>query len=153
MAAAQPYFRTQKAVLECDKIEPNSKSLLAWHPHGILCIGWILNGNVGSELFTSAFRWLTAEILFKLPLISEMLTWYHCAPVSSRAMKARMRRGENLALIPGGFQEATIYEYSKHRVYVKRRKVPPSASLSITRAHSLLSTIAAPLCVLNIRGS
>lgn len=72
---ANPYFRQQAAIFECDPIKPNSKSLLAWHPHGILCIGWIVNGNIGAQLFDSAFRWLTAGILFKLPLLAEMLTW------------------------------------------------------------------------------
>mmetsp|Transcript_19297 Transcript_19297/g.53799 ORF Transcript_19297/g.53799 Transcript_19297/m.53799 type:complete len:114 (+) Transcript_19297:940-1281(+) len=51
-----------------------------------------------------------------------MLTWYRCAPVSARAMKSKMRRNENIALLPGGFQEATLYTYGKHLVYIKRRK-------------------------------
>eukprot|EP00951_Prasinocladus_malaysianus_P040631 scaffold469115_cov47-Prasinocladus_malaysianus.AAC.1 len=75
VTAKYPFFRTQQAVLECGPIKPNSKALLSWHPHGILCLGWILNGNVGSELFGSAFRWLTAGVLFKLPFLAEMLTW------------------------------------------------------------------------------
>mmetsp|Transcript_25758 Transcript_25758/g.45879 ORF Transcript_25758/g.45879 Transcript_25758/m.45879 type:complete len:251 (-) Transcript_25758:539-1291(-) len=116
------YFRSQKTVLECPPIPPNSKSLLGWHPHGILCVGWILNGNVGEQLFNSEFRWLTAPVLFKLPLLSEMLTWYNCAPSSAQSMKTRMKTGENIALIPGGFQEATTYQYGKHRAYLTRRK-------------------------------
>jgi len=122
LCARYPYFRTQEAVLECPPIAPASKALLGWHPHGITCVGWILNGNVGPQLFDSKICWLTAPILFKLPLLAEMLTWYNCAPASARSMKSRMRRGENIALIPGGFQEATMFEYNRHTVYIKRRK-------------------------------
>lgn len=38
-------------------------------------------------------------------------------------MKSKMRRNENIALLPGGFQEATLYQYGKHIVYIKKRKV------------------------------
>jgi hypothetical protein len=41
-------------------------------------------------------------------------------------MKAKMQQGKNVALLPGGFQEATLYSYGKHRVYIKTRKVKPA---------------------------
>lgn len=33
-----------------------------------------------------------------------------------------MKDGENLYLIPGGFEEATIFEYNKHKLYLKNKK-------------------------------
>jgi hypothetical protein len=37
-------------------------------------------------------------------------------------MLAFMSKGNNIALIPGGFQEATLYERGRHKVYIKQRK-------------------------------
>ncbi len=55
-------------------------------------------------------------------------------------MKAKMQQGKNVALLPGGFQEATLYSYGKHRVYIKRRKVTPAT----LRPHPWFSTASSP---------
>ena len=33
-----------------------------------------------------------------------------------------LQQGENVALIPGGYQEATVYSRNKHRMFIKERK-------------------------------
>lgn len=33
-----------------------------------------------------------------------------------------MAQGENVALLPGGFEEATLYKRGKHRLYLRKRK-------------------------------
>lgn len=58
-------------------------------------------------------------------------------------MKSRMRRGENIALIPGGFQEATMFEYNRHTVYIKRRKVRALAFASTPQPAGRMRV---PLC-------
>ncbi|KAL3670414.1 hypothetical protein V7S43_004733 [Phytophthora oleae] len=37
------------------------------------------------------------------------------------AFKKVLRTGQNACLMPGGFEEATLYERGKHRVYIKKR--------------------------------
>ena len=37
-------------------------------------------------------------------------------------MKGRMSKNQNLAIIPGGFEEATFFRYGSHRVFLKNRK-------------------------------
>jgi 2-acylglycerol O-acyltransferase 2 len=32
-----------------------------------------------------------------------------------------MRKGQNLGLLPGGFEEATLYAHGKFRVYIEQR--------------------------------
>ena len=32
-----------------------------------------------------------------------------------------MKKGRNLAILPGGFEEATIFEYNKHKLYYKKK--------------------------------
>ncbi|CAH0518645.1 unnamed protein product [Peronospora belbahrii] len=36
-------------------------------------------------------------------------------------MQRIMRTGQNLCLLPGGFQVATLYQRGKHRVYIQKR--------------------------------
>lgn len=116
------YFHTQQLIVEGDaELKPDSKQLFAFHPHGILCCGWSLNGNMSILLAKAKIYWMGTDALFYCPIISDMLTWYNCGPVSKQNMLTRMESGENLALIPGGFEEATIFARGKHRVFIKQR--------------------------------
>lgn len=36
-------------------------------------------------------------------------------------MTSLMEKKTDLALLPGGFEEATLYQYGKHRIYLKKR--------------------------------
>lgn len=116
------YFDVQKTVFEEELPPPTSKALLTFHPHGILCCGWSLNGNCNGEVLKSNVFWLGTDALFKLPFISDMLTWYNCGPASKANMLRLMTEGENIALLPGGFEEATHYRFGVHRVFIKNRK-------------------------------
>lgn len=40
---------------------------------------------------------------------------------SKEYMSARMAKGANLALLPGGFEEATLYKRDAFRVYLRKR--------------------------------
>lgn len=121
------YFRRQELVVQGGPVEPNSKVLLAFVPHGILCCGWALNGSQGMQLAESDLSWMGASSLFSLPVISDVLTWYHGIPASRDAMQERMARGDNLALVPGGFEEATYYSYGKYLMFAKDTSGRPRA--------------------------
>ena len=102
-----------------------------------------------AALRPSRITWLVAEALFYFPWINELLSWNNTRSVSASNMKrflarrrnpppaaarpaaARDRRGgcpreqgegRNVALLPGGFEEATLYRRGRFRVYIKRRK-------------------------------
>lgn len=32
-----------------------------------------------------------------------------------------MKKGSDIAILPGGFEEATLYRYNRHRIYIKKR--------------------------------
>ncbi len=115
------YFRRQEMKVLGDPVEADSKTLLAFVPHGILCCGWAVNGNCGVGLQNSGATWLGAASLFQLPLISDVLSWFHGGPASKANMLNLMKQNKNIALIPGGFEEATHYEYGKHISFVTVR--------------------------------
>lgn len=118
---AKSYFRSQRTVIE-EEIEPNSKTLIAAHPHGILCCGMITTLVCSPELVESKISFLVSDILFKLPIVSDMLTWTQCAPADKKTVISSMRAGENISILPGGYQEATLYQRHQHRVFIKTRK-------------------------------
>lgn len=117
-----PYFNTQCVVMDEGAVppKPKSKTLITVAPHGILTLGW--NSVVSSKEFVPCkVRWLIADILAYLPFISDLCRWsnmWGCTPAN---MHRFMAQGENIALIPGGFQEATLYMHGRHRLYIRNR--------------------------------
>lgn len=118
-----PYFKTQKLVFAADTgaMKPDSKSLICCHPHGVLCCGWTMMAN-HEALSASKFQWLVAESLVFMPFVSDVMTWTSGGPATKKNMISSMKTNENLALLPGGFEESTIFHKGKHRVFIKHRK-------------------------------
>lgn len=56
-----------------------------------------------------------------MPLIADWLSWNGCAIASKQYMQARMKKNVNMALLPGGFEESTLYKRGAYRVYIKKR--------------------------------
>lgn len=116
------YYRSQKIVYdECEPFEPDTKRMLAVHPHGTFTAGWGLL-SVHKSLQPSKVHWLATESLFFLPFISDFLAALRCESVSKENMTRLMSKERNVALIPGGFEEATVYAHGKHRIFLKNRK-------------------------------
>ncbi|GMI56059.1 hypothetical protein ScalyP_jg755 [Parmales sp. scaly parma] len=98
------YFKRQGVVLIGPPIAPDSKTMLCFHPHGALCVGWTF--AIGNELLCGVktkITWLVAPLLFRIPLISDYLRWMQVGPIGPAQMKKLMREGKNVALLPGGF--------------------------------------------------
>lgn len=91
----------------------------AVHPHGAFCLGW-------SILFCSpqmtSVRFCFSPALYASPFFR---LWSRFTGKPGRADKASlkkyMRRGEHIALPPGGFEEATLTSPSHDRVYIRKR--------------------------------
>ena len=114
-----PYWWDGKTVFDGFEKLDDEGSLLSFHPHGMLCCGWT---TCNANLRFSSVTWLVADALLSLPFISDFLRWNKSESVGIRNMKRLLAQRRNVALLPGGFEEATLYAYGKHRVYLKRRK-------------------------------
>ena len=95
------------------------QTFFAVHPHGAFCIGWAL-------LFTSSImhgvRFCFAPSLFASPffrLFSRSVGRPGSAARS--AMEDYLKNGEDVALPPGGFEEATLTCTTQDRVFIKKR--------------------------------
>ncbi|KAG7375595.1 hypothetical protein PHYPSEUDO_000563 [Phytophthora pseudosyringae] len=113
-----------KAVEENDVtpfVPPNDHALFAFHPHGVLSCGWSFGGVHHLSFEQADCRWLVAESLFYFPVMREIINWMDFTSAAKEAVKKLLRTGQNACLMPGGFEEATLYERGKHRVYIKQR--------------------------------
>mmetsp|Transcript_40064 Transcript_40064/g.74691 ORF Transcript_40064/g.74691 Transcript_40064/m.74691 type:complete len:358 (+) Transcript_40064:35-1108(+) len=112
-----------------DDIKPE-KSVFAFHPHGATCLGFTVNG-----LFDSKFVNKSAKIAFLIddflrngnPIFRIFSDVYETDKRKiSSADKATVHKllseGTNVALVLGGFEEATVCETGKDRVVLRSRK-------------------------------
>jgi 2-acylglycerol O-acyltransferase 2 len=117
------YFRTQAIVFEdaadAAGLPPDDGRVLAFHPHGMLCCGWTLCN--ASARFASV-TWLVADVLLLLPGISDFLKWNASDGVGGATLRRLLSRRANVALLPGGFEEAVLYERGAHRVFLRSRR-------------------------------
>ncbi|ETM42875.1 hypothetical protein F442_11912 [Phytophthora nicotianae P10297] len=102
-------------------VKPNDRSMFAFHPHGVLSNGFAINGAHHMTFERADCRWLVAENLFWFPVLREVLNWMDFSSVAKATFQCIMPTGQNVGLIPGGFEEATLYRRGKHRVYIKKR--------------------------------
>ncbi|KAG3111680.1 hypothetical protein PI124_g9088 [Phytophthora idaei] len=113
-----------KTVVENDIspfVKPNDRAVFAFHPHGVLSNGWVFNGAHHMSFEQADCRWLVAENLFWFPVMRDLLNWMDFSSVAKSTFQRFMPTGQNICLIPGGFEEATLYERGKHRVFIKKR--------------------------------
>jgi len=94
--------------------------LYAIHPHGAFCLGWSL--LFCSTMMEDKVRFCFSPLLYASPLFRlwSRLTGYP-GSASKKSMINYMKEKNNLALPPGGFEEATLTCRHKDRVYIKRR--------------------------------
>jgi len=118
-----PYTKTCKIVLEKGATvpEPNSRVITSVAPHGILTCGWSF--VVGSDTFASAdSKWLVAPAMMNLPFLGDLMRWTGCESADPKSMHKVMKTGANIGLIPGGFNEISLFKRHHHRVFFKARK-------------------------------
>ncbi|TYZ62101.1 hypothetical protein PybrP1_000913 [[Pythium] brassicae (nom. inval.)] len=111
----------QPASLQEPALKPDDKALFAFHPHGILACGFGMNGVHGRAFTETNTRWLVAENLFWFPGMRELLHWMDSDSVQRETFVALMARGQNLAFLPGGFEDATLFRRGRHRVFLNNR--------------------------------
>ena len=113
------YFKRSSVMYE-ESLPANPKNLVCVHPHGIFCMGWsILFGR--SELDNYLFCFSAA--LYKSPFFRLLAKTVGNPESADKASFTQlMREGKSLALIPGGFEEATITCDGADRVFLKDRR-------------------------------
>jgi len=123
------YYARSELIGALHRVKPGSRTLFAVHPHGLLTAGytWNMFWNLDFHEMTGRIGFLLDENLrLKSAGFRLMCDWYAgpkrwAGAATKRVMLEAMAKGETLALLPGGFQEATICERGVERVYIKKR--------------------------------
>lgn len=97
------------------------QTLYAVHPHGVFFFGWALLFH-NRRMIAERVRFCFAPLLYASPIFRLFSRMANRPGSASRsAMDGYLREGDDVALPPGGFEEATLTHTSRDRVYVKRR--------------------------------
>lgn len=88
------------------KIIDDSKSLFAAHPHGIFSLGMFLN-NYRDHFGRNAAA-LGSRLVMLTPIMGLLHQLGGLESVDPNSLKRIMKTGRNIALLPGGFEEATL---------------------------------------------
>jgi len=115
------YFQKSSLFVEEHILDPgNPKKLLCVHPHGIVSVGWAILFN---SIETAGVKFCFSRALYCSPFFG-LLTRI-CGqpyPADKNTFKRLMKCQDTMALIPGGFEEASITTQNANRVYLKNRK-------------------------------
>jgi len=112
-----------------DSVTPG-KSFFACHPHGVLSVGWISNVVWNRRFHHTAGKcfFLIDKTLRNKGLLGKLWCDAYEGPHggfrdnAGSTLKALMSRGESVCMIPGAYQEATVFTYGRERVAVSNRR-------------------------------
>jgi hypothetical protein len=95
------------------------QTFYAIHPHGAFCMGW---GILFLDQAWECVRFCFSPYLYQSPLF-RLLSRCTGRPgsASKQNMRSYLREGQSVALLPGGFEEATITCLHQDRVYLRHR--------------------------------
>lgn len=95
------------------------RTFYAIHPHGAFCMGW---GLLFLHKAFESVRFCFAPYLYMTPFF-RLFTRCTGKPGSAgkAAMISYLKQGESLALLPGGFEEATLTCMQQDRVFIRKR--------------------------------
>lgn len=118
------YYKRCKVVFE-DTL-PNSSSssdhkptFYAIHPHGAVTLGWSV---LYASEFMNCVRFCFSPALYHSPFFKLFsITTGNPGKADKKSMISYMKKRENIALPPGGFEEATITSLNHDRAYIKKR--------------------------------
>lgn len=105
-----------------EALTSSSKPLMyAIHPHGVLSTSLLLLSTKTPEFYGT--RMIMAPFMHYAHPIFKLLVEPVLLSASSRKsdLQAVMKKKENLAIIPGGFEEASLTKVGKDRIYFHRR--------------------------------
>lgn len=98
-----PSYFKEFTFLSEEQVKPQ-RSLICAHPHNIFTLGLVLHlhGNIRNCTH------LATRLILRIPIFGLLLKQIGMESVAKANMLRLMRRGRNITLVPGGFEEQTI---------------------------------------------
>jgi len=101
----------------CNVLRFDKKSVVAVHPHGLLCCGAVAGIHLVPESETVL---CVAPVLFYVPVIGWLLRLIGCIPARLAEMRGALQGGHTLLVIPGGVPELVLAETGDDRRRFRR---------------------------------
>jgi hypothetical protein len=112
-------------------------TMICFHPHGILPIGFTLNGAVrwvardGDSLparlrenktVPDRVSGVMAAAIFQIPVLRRVMQAFgSCTPATKEGMRMLMAERRPFGILPGGMEELAYFSNGEEHVYIKRR--------------------------------
>lgn len=101
-------------------------SIFGFHPHGILCVGFAMNGmwnKAFHEVAGSNTQFAIDRVLREEnPLMKVFADWHGgMTTLNSQNLKSMISERKNVAFVPGGFQDATYMVYGEESTAMQSR--------------------------------
>lgn len=98
-----------------DEVIPQSNTLITTFPHGMFCIGY---GTSGSYKAGTTYYKTVSSILMRLPFFSDWLRKLKYTSIDKNNIKTLMERGDNISMLPGGFNELILLRKYEYNIYI-----------------------------------
>jgi len=112
------YFKSYNVYTEVD-LTPNN-SIFSFHPHGVLGYGAAMSGALNNILYDAYF--CGSRAMVRMPISGIIARWMGVQGVDQKNFKDLLKKGKNILFVPGGFEEATLTQFAKERIFIKERK-------------------------------
>jgi 2-acylglycerol O-acyltransferase 2 len=113
----QFYFNSFKLITEEELKKSNC--LFTFHPHGVLSVTIPITCTL-TEVFYKA-RFCVSRVMLNFPISGIFAKLLGGESVSKKNFISMMKNNDNIIFLPGGFEEATITDYHKNKVFIKNR--------------------------------
>lgn len=100
-------------------VDPARRYMIVWHPHGF--IAWAPSFICGRMAVTGhphGREWfaLVAPVLFKLPVVGEVLALCNARPVDRATTEGLLAAGASVAVQPGGIKEQLVTRHDQEQL-------------------------------------
>ncbi|CAD8199566.1 unnamed protein product [Paramecium octaurelia] len=110
----------KREIVEVEKPK-KSNSMFCFHPHGIYSMGMVHNLYTKNTFFENLVV-LSSRFALSIPFSGLLLTLFGLQGVHPENLTKLLKKGSNVGIMVGGFEEATLTKYGENRVYIKERK-------------------------------
>jgi len=107
-----------------DSLPDHKPFVLTINPHGIFPMTFWQAALCNPDVFriNPNITYLVSSVLTKAPFWTYFHGWIaQMSSASKENMTRLMKERKDIGLIPGGFEEASLYEWGKHKLYLKNR--------------------------------
>jgi len=100
-------------------IQKEVPTLFCVHPHGMFCTGWA--GCFVTTAFQHVYFCFAPSLFYNLMFRALVSSISNSEPSNKENFARLLKEKKSLAVVPGGFEEATIFRYGSDRVWLRNR--------------------------------